>query len=501
MTSTIESSYKQILKATTLFGGVQTFKIFISLVRVKFVAVLLGPSGMGILNLLLLPIGLIEQLTGLGISYSSVREISQAVSNERKEKLGNTISVFKRFLWITGLVGTILTFILSAKISRWTFGNGDYTHVFMFLSIVLLINSLSNGYSSILQGLRKLHHLALSSAIGSIVGLLISLPIYYKYRINGIVPTIFITALITLLINFYFYRKTEKQKSNISWKETFKEGNNMIKLGIFITLGSLISTLVSYLINIYIGRMGGVNDVGLYQASLNITDKSVGLIFAAMATDYYPKLSGLFTNRAKMFELVNHQAEIALLFLGPIVILLITTLPILIRILYTANFINIVNVIPFMILGMPFKTASWAMGFILLAKGNSRLFLLCEIFANITILTCSVIFYKFWGLIGLGFSLFISHFIYFIFMSIIIRGKHHFTYSKKFYQIFCITIIICLVSVLIITKVLSPFSFLLNSLLFIIITLFSYFEINKRISIHSAIISYIKRSKNLIKKG
>jgi len=40
------NSYKQIVKATSLFGGVQVFNIIISIIRSKFIAVLLGPTGM-----------------------------------------------------------------------------------------------------------------------------------------------------------------------------------------------------------------------------------------------------------------------------------------------------------------------------------------------------------------------------------------------------------------------------------------------------------------------
>ena len=43
------NSYKQSLKATSLFGGVQIFNILIQIIRSKFAAVLLGPEGMGVM--------------------------------------------------------------------------------------------------------------------------------------------------------------------------------------------------------------------------------------------------------------------------------------------------------------------------------------------------------------------------------------------------------------------------------------------------------------------
>ena len=54
-----QASYRQIMKATSLFGGVQVFQIIIAVVRSKFVAILLGPSGMGIVGLLTSTTGLV----------------------------------------------------------------------------------------------------------------------------------------------------------------------------------------------------------------------------------------------------------------------------------------------------------------------------------------------------------------------------------------------------------------------------------------------------------
>ena len=47
-----ETSHKTILKATGIFGFTQVFKIMIGVIGSKFVAVFLGPAGIGILGLL-----------------------------------------------------------------------------------------------------------------------------------------------------------------------------------------------------------------------------------------------------------------------------------------------------------------------------------------------------------------------------------------------------------------------------------------------------------------
>ena len=46
-----EDSYSHILKYTGIFGGVQGLNILVGVIRNKFTALFLGPSGMGLLSL------------------------------------------------------------------------------------------------------------------------------------------------------------------------------------------------------------------------------------------------------------------------------------------------------------------------------------------------------------------------------------------------------------------------------------------------------------------
>ena len=70
-----DEQYSHVLKFTGLFGGVQGLNVVIGLVRNKFVALLLGPGGMGLVSLFNTTVQLISQATHLGISFSAVRAV------------------------------------------------------------------------------------------------------------------------------------------------------------------------------------------------------------------------------------------------------------------------------------------------------------------------------------------------------------------------------------------------------------------------------------------
>ena len=105
------NSYKQSLKATSLFGGVQIFNILIQIIRSKFAAVLLGPEGMGVMGLLNSTITMISSFTNCGLGTSAVRNIAEANGANDTKRIALIISVFRRLVWITGLTGALICLV------------------------------------------------------------------------------------------------------------------------------------------------------------------------------------------------------------------------------------------------------------------------------------------------------------------------------------------------------------------------------------------------------
>ena len=371
-----QSSYRQIMKATSLFGGVQVFQIIIQVIRSKFIAVLLGPTGMGIAGLLNSTIGLIGGLTNFGLGTSAVRNVSAANATGNKTRVATVIIVLIRLVWITGTLGTIVTLVLSSLLSKITFGNTEYTLAFIWISCTLLLRQLTTGQLVILQGLRKLQYLAKANLAGSALGLVITVPLYYFFGIDAIVPAIIITAIISLVLSWYFSNKVKIKSIKVSKLRTLAESKSMLSMGFMISLSGLITLGVSYIVRIFISNKGGVDEVGLYNAGFAIINTYVGLVFTAMSTDYYPRLSAVAHSNKLCKKTINQQAEIAILIMAPIIIIFLVFIKWIVIILYSNKFIAVDDMIHWAALGMLFKAASWAISFILLAKGASNLFFL-----------------------------------------------------------------------------------------------------------------------------
>ncbi|CAK7052395.1 MAG TPA: O-antigen translocase [Porphyromonadaceae bacterium] len=491
-----QASYRQIMKATSLFGGVQVFQIIISVVRSKFVAILLGPSGMGIVGLLTSTTGLVAGLTNFGLGTSAIKNISEANATEDEQRISKVISVMRRLMWITGILGAVITLLFSPWLSQFTFGNREYTGAFIWISITLLLNQLSTGELVFLQGLRRLQDLAKANVYGSVAGLIVTIPLYYKFGVQGIVPVIIITAIITLFFSWYFAKKIKIKKTTLTNEAIMVEGKSMLVMGFMISLSGLISIVVAYLLRIFINRTGNVADVGLYNAGFTIINTYVGMIFTAMATDYYPRLSAVANSNEECNQSINQQSEIALLILAPVLIGFLVFINWAVILLYSTQFLAITGMIYWASLGIFFKAVSWAIAFVFLAKGASKLFFWNELAGNTYTLGFSLLGYHFGGLTGLGVSFLIVYLIYLIQVYFIAKIKYQFSFTSSFLKIFIIQFSLAVTSFAIVNLMDEPYTYIIGVLLIIVSGWYSYVELENRIGLKEIIQGFIQKIRN-----
>ena len=477
------SSYRSIFKATSLFGGVQAYQILIGVIKSKFVAILLGPTGMGIQGLYQSAIQLIQSFSSLGLSQSAVRDVSEANGSGDSKRIGLTVAVVKRLVWITGLLGLIATAVLSPVLSQTTFGNYDYTIPFIFLSVILLLDQLSAGQKVVLQGMRKLKYLAKSTAIGSTVGLIVSIPLYYLFGVQGIVPTLILNSVTMLCLTWYFSKKVEVEKVEVTNEQTFEKGKSMLKMGLAMSISGIMVTLTSYLLRGFIRYEGGTEQVGLFTAGFMLTNSYVGMVFNAMGTDYYPRLSAVNQDNAKCTAVINQQGEIATLIIAPILISCMIFMPFIIRLIYSDEFLPANDYILWSVSGMMFKAFSWVIAFVFLAKAEAKLFIINEVITNIYSFGLSALGYHYFDLAGLGIAFMLAYLAYSVQVYLIAKKRYEFSFSKSFKKVYTIQILMVVAVFVTVLLWKSNWMYLPTGLVFAVCAAYSLRELDKRMNV------------------
>lgn len=424
------NSYKSILKGTSLFGGVQLFQILVNLIRGKFVALFLGPEGMGISSLFNSSSQTIQQLSSLGLNLVIVKEV--AIQKD-SDNFNGFIAVAKRLLLFTSLLGALICILFAMPLSRITFGNETYYWQFVLLGACVFFGVLGTGYYSILQGLHEVKLISVTTIVGSLTGLIIGVPLYYFMGNHGIVPAMGILFLSIFVAAYVGVRKVVNGPTAKFNKEIHKPiVKKLLILGAVLMASDLIGTGCTYVTNLFIRTFGELDSVGLFQAANSVTNQYAGVVFTAMMLDFFPRLSGAAQDNVKMNTIVNRQLEIVSLIACPLICLLILTSPLVISILLTEQFMPILDLMRWLGVGVLIKALMYPLGYIAFAKDNKKLFFWMEgVFCNLLTLALNCLGYYFFGLVGLGYSLIIDCAICIILYYIVNHRLYGYSFSPK----------------------------------------------------------------------
>ncbi len=413
-----------VVKAMGLFGGVQMVNIVCSIVRTKLVALWMGPTGVGLFGLWLAAQDMLSTATNLGVRTSSVRDITSSAATGNSSRVAAVVTVVRKWsLWL-GLFGALVTIALAPLLSQISFGDDKPIWGFVFLSASILLMSLMSGEHAILQGTTKLKNLAHASVWGSVAGLAVSVPMFYFWRIDSVLPSIVAYALTGALFA-YIYRNKEIPAQEMTTKEVYAQGKDFVRLGIYMTIGTFLAILSSYVFSAYLNWRGGTEQMGFYQAGYTLVNRYVGLVLTALGVEYFPRLSKVAHSNNRLGLFVNQEIKIALLVLVPVVLVFMLLRGFVVELLYSKEFSAILTYVSWMLVGMVLRATSWCMAFVILAKGDGKVYVVTESVSVAVGLVLNIVAYHYWGLNGLGVSFVIWYLIYNLIVGVVYLRKYH----------------------------------------------------------------------------
>lgn len=476
-------SHKQILKSTSIVGGSQIATIFIGIFRTKVLAVLLGPLGIGYIGVLQNIIDLIRQTTGFGINFSAIKDVAESNASNNITKISTTIKILKQWAFWTGILGTLMMLIFCISLSKYSFGDASHAMGIAFIAVTILIMSVSGGQLALLQGLRKINQMAKATFYGAILGTVITLPLYWFLGIDGIVPGMILTALGNLILSWWFTKEIQLEKITISFRDTVKGGAKMVSLGFFITITGIMATVVLYIVRSFLLKKMNIDTVGCFQACWMIATLYLGIILNAMLADFFPRLTEVNTDNLIANRLINEQLEIAFLFATPMIVGIIVFADLIIKILYSAEFIPAIPVLRWLISGTFFTIISWPLGVLFLAKNKGVFSFITEGIWNILFLAILYLSWDYFKFETIGYAYVIACFVRFVVVYFCTIHLSNFKFTKInliYLLVFGVLVIMTMCNVIIVS---GYFQYALSFVLILITLSYSYIHLNKILDI------------------
>lgn len=377
-----------MLAATSVTGLASVGNIALSVIRVKVIALLVGPAGIGLLGLYLRLTTLVATLSGLGLSQSGVREVAAA---KNPDELAKTRRALMSASLILGLIAAVIVLIFKRPIARAIFEDTTRSDEVAWLGLAVLMTGLATAQTAYLQGLRKIKQAALVTVGGALVGSLVGIAFVVALGADGLVAVVIASPTGGALVAWLFARRARKDAephhTRFDIAELWPRWRSLVTMGVTVMVAQLASNYVSLEVRARLVEDLGLATAGHFEASWQISMTYIGFVLTAMGADYFPRLTAAIKDERGIaapspppsHRLVNDQTEVALLLAAPVLVGLAGLAPIGIHVLYSSDFEPSILLLRIQALGDTLRIVAWPLAYLMLAHGKNRLYLMAEL--------------------------------------------------------------------------------------------------------------------------
>ena len=447
MNGEMNNQYKNILKATTLFGGVQGLNLVLNIVRTKLAALLLGPVGVGLNSIYNETRELMHTSTNVGMDKSGITEIAAAYGRRTEEggaeRLANAVMLVRSWVALFVVVGMVLTFCLAPLLSRATFNDSDHTWGYMLLSPAVGLSSLVCGELAVLTGLHKLRKLAIVSVLHVVAGIVTTIPVYYLFGMDGVVPALVLLFVVQALIVVLFSYKEVRPHFCFSC-DFLKGGSRMLKLGFTFVLAGVVVHATQLTIQSYLNSTGSLEVVGLFSSAHAFMMTYAGVVLASMSNDYFSRLASVFSNYAERLQTVRSQIDVVVPLCLPLSIGMMVLMPVLVPLLLSGKFVAMIPMAQVIMASLIYRGMHQPLAYMSLSAGDSKMFFVIETASSILLLPMVMVGYSQYGLIGIGWAIFLSNLLDLVFVTVCMKWRYDVLPShRQLLQLGIYSLIVC----------------------------------------------------------
>lgn len=426
-----DTSHRQILRSSSIVGGAAVFNIVAGLIKTKLVAVLLGPAGVGLTVLLQNLMQTFVAVAGLSLGSVGTRQIAEAngAGDQRQAAV-----VRRALFWavVALAIGGGVVFVLALP---WITGalaaGSDFGGPVAWLAIGVALSVVTQGQSALLTGYRQIGNLARLSILSVNIAAAIGIAAILVWGIGGIITFVLAPIVVTAIIGqFYVARVPAVPRVKVTVAELKAQWSAMLRFGVALTLAATAVTSGQLAARVVIQRVLGEEAVGHFQASWLVSVTYIGFVLQAMGTDFFPRITAAIGDRIAANALVNEQTEVALLLAAPVLLGSLGAAPWIVPLLYSHAFAPAVAVLQWQVLGDVLKIASWPLGFLILASGASRAYMVSEIVAILVLLAVLCLMLPAVGLEASGLAVVAMYLAYLPCVYVIARARTGFGWSR-----------------------------------------------------------------------
>lgn len=408
-----------LLKVLSLNSISVAINFLFGVISVKVISSYLGASGMALLGSFRNFTSIVKSISTIGINNSIIKLF---VENKEDKKELNTI--FSTFFWIFLAISSslsILGILFSKSISEYLFYTDTYSIPIQLFSILQPLIVINVFWLAIFNGLGAFKKIVIIQIISNILIFCLTVFLIVNHNIFGALFAIAFSELIMFFVTYLFVRRevaffTFDLKKVISGKYV----NVVKKFALMGLLSGILVPLVSILIRNEIIKINGINEAGIWDATIRISTYYMMFFSSGLTLYYLPKLASLKTDFEFKNELISYF-KIFVPFFVLMMIIIYLFKQYIIQFIFTPEFQSVDSLLKWQLFGDFFKVLTLAFGYQIVVKTMMKLYFFGEIFYNLLYYFLTLYLIKKFGVEGAMQAYFYTNVIYFIFILFMFR--------------------------------------------------------------------------------
>ncbi|RZK56930.1 MAG: O-antigen translocase [Pedobacter sp.] len=408
-----------IFKVFSLTAVSTLVRMLTGLISVKVVAVLIGPSGIALLGQLNNFASIAMILASGGINTGITKYIAEFKDDdfEVKKLLSSALKITIYCSLACGLLMVLFSGYLSYKVML----SSAYRYVFVIFGLTIILYALNNLIASILNGYKEFKLFVLVSIVGSIGGLIFTLLFVYFLGLKGALISAVTFQSAMFFISLFMIRKLPWVKKDYYKYELDKiSRNKYFKYSLMTLVTAATAPVAQLLLRGHVIANISTIEAGWWEAMNRVSNMYLLVITTSFSVYYLPRLSELKQDREIKDEIIKaYKIIVPTLAIGFTILYFARFLTI--KILFSAEFLNMEKLFVWQLLGDFFKICSWLLAYLMIAKTMTKTFIFTEVFFTAFYLMAAYFVMSFNGVVGITQAYAINYFFYFVVMVVLFR--------------------------------------------------------------------------------
>jgi len=408
-----------LVKVSSMNGVANLIKILTSLISSKITAVYLGPSGVALLgqfqNISSMALSLATMGINGGVTKYSAQYFDAPVKRHHILSSGFILTM------VGSLLIAPLLFIFREQLAVSVLHEPRYAWIFGVLAITVTFFAMNTFFVSILNGYKDFKSVTAVNISNSIVGLALAILLVIKFGLSGAFVGVVLSQTLVFFVTLFFITKAPWFSFSYLTSGVHKESaQKLLKFSLMAFTSLFAVTFIQLQIRSYLIRTLSIEDAGYWQGIVRISDIYLTFITSTLSIYYLPRLSEIKDKgelRRELFK--GYKFILPLAILSSLAIYFSREL--IVHLLLAKSFSPMLPLFLWQLVGNVLKIASWLLGYLLLAKAMTKVFIITELAFGLSLYVLTVFCVARVGVVGATYAYAINYFLYLLIMIYLFR--------------------------------------------------------------------------------